>query len=332
MRARIVIVVALAFALACADAAAAECSCSSTSTCDGEGSGSSNCAPPLTINSSVCDDGRACTANVFDASTGACAYPPLSRATNCSNACYAEGTPLWCDGVRGACVSDNVTACKGMCTADSVIDTGSLWHVYEHWNLNFSAPCSPFIFPVRPYYIMPLYERDGLYITQDEGIGFPTCIAQVCTLVTLQATAGVYETESGRWLESAMSMLLPCDDMLDANDPAYACIRTTSIDVDSGFASWYLNQRNSGRGLPNKTFVGRLCAYQYACAAYNMSVFSDPINFAPPGGPYENKKRAGAAETRVPLSHPAGVSMPRMTSAMLPTLLDAYHRRQTAGK
>ena len=246
--------------------------------------------------STDCSDGNACTADYAVGSSPAhCERFPASIATSCTSACYSEGTSTHCDGA-GACTADDWTACNGYCTTTNGNAYGT--------SCNVTA-----LFPLLPYFQTPTssLEEDGV-TTVD------WCFANQCIFITLQVAFEVDPTGfEGYWDSWAGGEGLDCLDMLDTDAGAdLSCVKATEIRTDSdGFSSFF---DGIIVGSDNLNYTGRFCVFQYTCARFNTSAFSDEQNLAPtsisvnknprvPRSSAQPSKRAIATNSLSALSH-----------------------------
>jgi hypothetical protein len=94
-----------------------------------------------------------------------------------------------------------------------------------------------------------------------------------------QLTSYVTNATPAAWHAGA-GLVTPCAAMLNTSDAAAACIRVQEVDPSSPFGSAWFAHPPHGSAQTLDATTGRLCLFSYACAAPNVSVFSDPVNLS----------------------------------------------------
>jgi hypothetical protein len=241
-----------------------------------------------------CGDGNTCTVDLVHPTAHYCERPPASTAVACTDtaACYDAGAAgtLHCDG-RGACVSDNVSACKGYCPWGAGVSEGLL----QFPDLCAPLPtsfCTAQHFPLKPYFYTPAVtgfpfddaQQGAFFDIYTLLFPYGMCYAQVCQLSVLQLQA---QSTAGTTFWPLFGASTTCADMLDTRSVTVnvsACIVATELPVDSDFLNAYIRAAIAGGYTGQdveRNYTGRLCTFRYACARYNESALYDPANLGP---------------------------------------------------
>ena len=222
--------------------------------------------------SNKCNDGNPCTADLvvpygYGLLGGEYCDPrPLVASTPCTSTCHASGTRgSQCDGM-GECGNSNQTTCNGYCGAGM---TSVYWE-------DDSLAADNAIFPLKVYFLNALFPADNVGAALLAG---GLCVANEWRFVVIQPVFSTWDNrQAWTFHEGALE---PCsfllnDTLVDVN----RCIESKEFDLDSTFMQEYMDANIGTSDDVPPSYRMRGCVFKYACSQQNVTLLSDPVNFA----------------------------------------------------